>query len=447
MKYSVTNIDTDRAKPLITASDTPSVIYASSASLTIDDSKTHVLWTAAVEIDNKFDKDEIKVGLTSVKETLDEALICDQIKAHPLFDKVSSELNTFIQDHQSQIDDYKNSQSFDVMKGSQKLCCNPNPSKHEPGNVYIKLDYQSPVGKLKSFGTWSFSMTKGQFKLISYKSYDSDIMYDSGNRWLGAIQKHLMKPELSMLNQVIANCSMIINDIDFNIAKRKNINSKVRIEYRNSGQTAALKNHVNINDNELVIVWDGDFAPRVGWQISFRGFEYRNGDVYDHLGVTTMETEGFELPHDVLVFSNTECIDELELNNSMSQSDIVEKIIGSLKAQESVTHDFRMFYTEFKGLRRISRIQHTFHLQNNFLNIIWEIAGDVSDGFSMWPKANFKLLHIKISGIKYTYFPDSELFAPLMKLFPDDFLSNSIMQSRLYLVTNHEPFYRMVAGT
>lgn len=406
-------------------------------------------WTALLPIDKSPEPENVVFTIDSIKD--------DAQSVEPI-EKLLNQSDVFDNERQAIcdqyikqshiIDDLKQLLSLTIKPSEVRISANPQPEKHKKGNIYISTILDGSGGASMVCG-WSFNIQSGSLALIEFQSSKLDIKYNKGSLILPMIKNIIPQPDLASLNHDLVEISLYINDVDHNIEMNYAMDDSVKIDYKDAGKLAAIGHRIKLTDGDLMLTWQAVHKSPGDWAIEFTGagISPKDSSKWFHLKSDEIDELGYGMPVDITDFSEQRCIDELVLNHSYSQQDLVSHTLNQIaKYKNQVNHEFRILGSHYNGTDCKLQLAHTLHIQNRFVRVFWEVEMDTLLGFKAWDKAQFKFKQIRISGIKYIYFSDSDGFDDLIAVLGDDFFEVSESITRENMIKEHEPFYAYVVG-
>lgn len=411
------------------------------------------LWSGFLPISKSPEPSNVVFSVESVlgEDEIGSHPIVKLINSTPDFDHERNLICKYFHKNKQVIDDLKKVASLNIKANHQALTPNPKPEKHDPGNIYLRSELVGS-GNVSIMSYWSFNLLNGKFSLTDFLIPGHKIRYTNHSYVLPLILKLIPAPDLASLNHDLVEISLSINEIDNNIQMNFAVDDNVKIDYRDSGKNADIFHKVKLERTSIIFTWGAKRVSSGDWNIEFTGAGVLSpggskSPKLQHLKSDELEELDYAVPGDVLDFSKQQCIDTLLLNHNYSQDELVSHTLNQLaKHKDNVEHEYRILGSFYDFLDVNCQVAHTIHIRDRYVRVFWNVSMKLEHGFMAWPKANFQFKQIRISGIKFIYYSDSEGFDELIKILGDDFLNNSEELTRKAMILENEPFYRYVVG-
>jgi hypothetical protein len=321
-------------------------------------------------------------------------------------------------------------------------CIIPLPmfvDNHSKGIVYFSAKCKEAGARF----VWSYELIKNRFRLI--KVQFDDIPEIKTKHLLNILSEFVTTPNPDSFSVEHIQASNLLNAIDQQLIDSQGLNDSISVSYKQSGTAADVEHNISLDKDELCVNWElrsNDADIQKHWKGDCKRISFKVKTVS---GTYKSEIDVDDLPFGfssiLRDYSQNRVDNQMELLENQSSPDIFESTLGDISKGKDLVDSFSPLSMGFDGHHRKSVVFHTVAYKNRHIRVFWDTVGDCSDGFEEWVNAKFSVNHIKIEGIKFSYFPDSKIFFDVLKSLPDDFLEKSASKTRQYMLEAHEYFW------
>lgn len=333
------------------------------------------------------------------------------------------------------------SESFDLLfkmtKYSIEASASPIPAHlvndASPNCAYWEVEYKnSQTGTFSVL--WAFKPSQ-QFFAKEFSQSHKEVI---PGFWKYFSQNSNV-PSIRNTEQNMLNAMMDINNVHLVINEGYNFYTKIAINYSNRGKSCSIDLLTKCHGRVLNVIIKGTHLSKTKWDLSIERVG-KNGSIY--IGqLYSIFNKNMPI-YERLIKKAEEALTE---NHFQKKSRSIGNAVTLFKEGKSFEDSFHILSDEFildKVINIISILHEIRAANGAVLRFYWDYVINLNEQYPFSVKEG-KLLfkNIRLSGVKYTFFADSEKLPELLMLLGDEFsFSKSKVKIKKEVINYADPF-------